>query len=138
MFNSFGTRWRHKSDVVDGRRRHVFDDADDDDIDSSFDTFVSQTGIHSYDPDQLLLLPNQVLEMDSVTFCKDVATVAPCFISSNYNDVRITDASLYDVTTSGLLELHDNPTGLILTKAPNGCLWLCKFVSFALFQYLLT
>jgi hypothetical protein len=81
--------------------------------------------IGGYDSDELLLLPNQVLEMDSLSFCKDVASVAPCFISNNYCDVKIRDSSAFSFSDSNKL-LQDSHSGLILTKASNGCLWLCK------------
>jgi len=84
-------------------------------------SFDLSEAIGSYDPDELLLLPSQVLEMDSLTFCKDVASVAPCFMSTS---LGFRECGGFAAESSRLLQ--DNPSGLIFTKASNGCLWLCK------------
>ena len=84
--------------------------------------FDLSEAIGSYDPDELLLLPSEVLEMDSLSFCKDVASVAPCFMSTSFG---FRECGGFAAESNRLLQ--DNPSGLIFTKASNGCLWLCKF-----------
>lgn len=84
-------------------------------------SFDLSEAIGSYDPDELLLLPSQVLEMDSLSFCKDVASVAPCFMSTG---LGFRECGGFAAESNRLLQ--DNPSGLIFTKASNGCLWLCK------------
>ncbi len=84
------------------------------------------------DPDQLFLLPDRVLTMDSLTFREDVASVAPCFITQSYSSNKMSQSLIhsrdYDHNNESnkLLRVLDDTEGLILTRASNGCLWLCK------------
>ena len=83
------------------------------------------------DPDQLFLLPDRVLTMDSLTFREDVASIAPCFITQNCNSKMsnsLVHSRNYDHNNESnkLLRVLDDTEGLILTRASNGCLWLCK------------
>ena len=83
------------------------------------------------DPDQLFLLPDRVLTMDSLTFREDVASIAPCFITQNCNSKMsnsLVHSRDYDHNNESnkLLRVLDDTEGLILTRASNGCLWLCK------------
>jgi hypothetical protein len=77
------------------------------------------------DPDQLFLLPDRVLTMDSMTFREDVASVAPCFITANRTANNNNGCEQTSVS-SKLLRVLDDTEGLILSRASNGYLWLCK------------
>ncbi len=74
--------------------------------------------------DQLFLLPDRVLGMDSLSFREDVAAVAPDFLhlknSPPHNSLDSTDSNRSSVR---VLEDID---GLVFARASNGCLWLCK------------
>lgn len=79
------------------------------------------------DNDELFLLPDRVLGMDSLTFREDVAAVAPSLIaaaaagSSPHNSLDSTDSGKS-------LRLLDDTEGLRIVRASDGCrtLWLCK------------
>ena len=98
------------------------------------------------DDDQLFLLPESVLGMDSISFREDVASIAPSFIPnfgsgygggvgancSPHNSLDSTDSnrSLRPIeehpgaATGGVV---GTPDGLRMARASNGCktLWLC-------------
>ena len=91
----------------------------------------SLNAVANGDPDQLFLLPDRVLTMDSLTFREDVASIAPCFITQNYHNSGKMSQSLvgefdHNNESNKLLRVLDDTEGLILTRASNGCLWLCK------------
>ncbi|XP_071746885.1 uncharacterized protein [Lepeophtheirus salmonis] len=69
------------------------------------------------DPDQLFLLPDSVLAMDSFTFREDVNSIAPNFLNSS--------------ETNRSLRLLEDIEGFRLARASDGCrtLWLCDATS---------
>lgn len=104
-------------------------------------------GADDGDNDQLFLLPESVLGMDSISFREDVASIAPSFIpnfSSGYGGVNNSPHNSLDSTDSNRslrpIEEHPSaaaaggvavvgtPDGLRMARASNGCktLWLCK------------
>lgn len=115
------------------------------------------------DPDQLFLLPDRVLTVDSLTFREEMAAVAPEFLSPvtpttpsssrsahfannvNNNNHSSTHSFTNNASNGYSIELPpstssldsndsnrssvrlvDDTEGLIITRACNGCLWLCK------------
>ena len=97
------------------------------------------------DPDQLFLLPDRVLTVDSLTFREELAAVAPTFLSPvtpttpsgggfgklNANNNNGPPHSSLDSTDSNRsVRLADDTEGLIITRACNGCLWLCESIIF--------
>ena len=95
------------------------------------------------DNDQLFLLPESVLGMDSISFREDVASIAPSFIPnfganiSPHNSLDSTDSnrSLRPIeehpaatAAAGGVAVLGTPDGLRMARASNGCktLWLCK------------
>ena len=110
------------------------------------------------DNDQLFLLPESVLGMDSISFREDVASIAPSFIPnfggygggggancSPHNSLDSTDSnrSLRPIeehpaaAAAGGVAVVGTPDGLRMARASNGCktLWLCK-TKRALFSFL--
>ena len=110
------------------------------------------------DNDQLFLLPESVLGMDSISFREDVASIAPSFIPnfggygggggancSPHNSLDSTDSnrSLRPIeehpaaAAAGGVAVVGTPDGLRMARASNGCktLWLCKMKR-ALFSFL--
>lgn len=135
------------------------------------------------DPDQLFLLPDRVLAVDSLTFREEIAAVAPAFLSpvtptggsqamsqfgarpfndpvkdNNMKNTQLDElldkntlegpvgvkgeevepaygSSLYSTTGSfrSSVCLFDDTEGLIITRACNGCLWLCKCLELAMY-----
>lgn len=98
------------------------------------------------DPDQLFLLPDRVLTVDSLTFREELAAVAPSFLSpvtptapqpppsgvgfgklNNNNNNNPPHSSLDSTDSNRSVRLADDTEGLIFTRACNGCLWLCEF-----------
>ena len=79
------------------------------------------------DMDQLFLLPDRVLGMDSLSFREDVAAVAPDFLSSVHlkNSPPHNSLDSTDSNKSSVRVLEDTD-GLVFARASNGCLWLCK------------
>ena len=79
------------------------------------------------DMDQLFLLPDRVLGMDSLSFREDVAAVAPDFLSSVHlkNSPPHNSLDSTDSNRSSVRVLEDTE-GLVFARASNGCLWLCK------------
>ena len=90
------------------------------------------------DDDQLFLLPESVLGMDSISFREDVASIAPSFIPnfgatqqpcSPHNSLDSTDSnrSLRPIEEHPVAVVG-TPDGLRMARASNGCktLWLCK------------
>lgn len=80
----------------------------------------------SADMDQLFLLPDRVLGMDSLSFREDVAAVAPDFLSNLKNSPPHNSLDSTDSNRSSVRVLEDTE-GLVFARASNGCLWLCKF-----------
>ena len=81
------------------------------------------------DGDELFLLPESVLTMDSASFREDVASVAPSFLSGGHGNTNGSPHNSMDSTDSNRsLKLCDDTEGLRLARASNGCktLWLCK------------
>ena len=98
------------------------------------------------DPDQLFLLPDRVLTVDSLTFREELAAVAPTFLSpvtptapppggggggfgklnNNNNNNHPPHSSLDSTDSNRSVRLADDTEGLIITRACNGCLWLCE------------
>ena len=104
-------------------------------------------GADDGDNDQLFLLPESVLGMDSISFREDVASIAPSFIPnfggygggancSPHNSLDSTDSnrSLRPIeehpaaAVAGGVAVVGTPDGLRMARASNGCktLWLCK------------
>ena len=81
------------------------------------------------DMDQLFLLPDSVLGMDSLSFREDVAAVAPDFISNLKNSPPHNSLDSTDSNRSSVRVLEDTE-GLVFARASNGCLWLCKSILF--------
>ena len=79
------------------------------------------------DMDQLFLLPDRVLAMDSLDFREDVAAVAPDFLTSTHlkNTPPHNSLDSTDSNRSSVRVLEDSE-GLVFARASNGCLWLCK------------
>ena len=76
--------------------------------------------------DQLFLLPDAVLGMDSLSFREDVAAVAPDFLSTHFkNSPPHNSLDSTDSNRSSVRVLEDTE-GLVFARASNGCLWLCK------------
>ena len=101
------------------------------------------------DPDELFLLPDRVLTVDSITFREELASVAPAFLSpmtpTNPPGIAFgvkqvqpnpssSDQSRYlphnslesNDSNKSSVRLLDDTEGLIITRACKGCLWLCK------------
>ena len=119
-----------------------------------------EAGEGEADNDQLFLLPESVLGMDSISFREDVASIAPSFIPnfggyggggggancSPHNSLDSTDSnrSLRPIeehpaaaAAAGGVAVVGTPDGLRMARASNGCktLWLCK-TKRALFSFL--
>ena len=109
---------------------------------ATLDTMLSDgsEGSPDGDPDQLFLLPDRVLTVDSLTFREELAAVAPTFLSpvtpttpsgggfgkiNNANQLPHSSLESTDSNRSSV-RLVDDTEGLIITRACNGCLWLCK------------
>jgi hypothetical protein len=90
------------------------------------DALDSLSDVTQGDPDQLFLLPDRVLAMDSLTFREDVASVAPSFLTQSMLSRSHHPNSSFQNEPSKPRRLLDDTGGLILSKAANGCLWLCK------------
>ena len=104
-----------------------------------FDTVVLLDCLSGDDnDDQLFLLPDRVLAMDSISFREDVAGISPSFIpgggggansQSPHNSLDSTDSnrSLKPIEESPSV-VAGTPDGLRMARASNGCgtLWLCK------------
>ena len=88
-------------------------------------------GGENIDDDQLFLLPDSILAMDSISFREDVAAVAPSFLPPQ-NQNSPPHNSLDSTDSSRSLKLQDDTEGIKLVRASNGCrtLWLCKYLSF--------
>ena len=104
------------------------------------------------DEDQLFLLPERVLAMDSLSFREDVASIAPSFLpahhhlmlnnnnnnssnNSNHNHLSSSNNnsvsphnSLDSTDSNKSVRLADDKEGLKIVRASDGCktLWLCK------------
>ena len=80
--------------------------------------------------DELFLLPDRVLAMDSISFREDVAAIAPSFLPNFHaNGNSNSPHNSLDSSDSGKsLRLADDTEGLRLARASDGCrtLWLCK------------
>ena len=103
-----------------------------------------EAGEGEADNDQLFLLPESVLGMDSISFREDVASIAPSFIPnfgaavtqqpcSPHNSLDSTDSnrSLRPIEEHPHpLAVVGTPDGLRMARASNGCktLWLCKIM----------
>ena len=104
-----------------------------------------EAGEGEADNDQLFLLPESVLGMDSISFREDVASIAPSFIPnfgaavtqqlpcSPHNSLDSTDSnrSLRPIEEHPHpLAVVGTPDGLRMARASNGCktLWLCKMI----------
>jgi len=86
------------------------------------DTEISPS---SPEMDQLFLLPDAVLGMDSLSFREDVAAVAPDFLSTHFkNSPPHNSLDSTDSNRSSVRVLEDTE-GLVFARASNGCLWLC-------------
>ncbi|XP_071746878.1 uncharacterized protein [Lepeophtheirus salmonis] len=89
------------------------------------------------DPDQLFLLPDSVLAMDSFTFREDVNSIAPNFLSNSISSNSSTSSkhsphhSLDSSETNRSLRLLEDIEGFRLARASDGCrtLWLCDATS---------
>ena len=102
------------------------------------------------DPDELFLLPDRVLTVDSITFREELASVAPAFLSpmtpttpssglpfgatkhilpnsSEQNKCLPHHSLESDDSNRSSVRLLDDTEGLIITRACKGCLWLCKY-----------
>ena len=107
------------------------------------------------DPDQLFLLPDRVLTVDSLTFREELAAVAPAFLSpvtptatpvattpgvgfGKLNNNNGPPHSSLDSTDSNRsVRLADDTEGLIITHQGliNGCLWLCELNLLQFFKW---
>ncbi len=76
--------------------------------------------------DELFLLPESILSMDSASFREDVASVAPSLLRQQNNSPH---NSLDSTDSARSLRLADDTEGLRLARASDGCktLWLCKW-----------
>ena len=87
-----------------------------------------ESPLESPEMDQLFLLPDSVLGMDSLSFREDVAAVAPDFLSTHFkNSPPHNSLDSTDSNRSSVRVLEDTE-GLVFARASNGCLWLCKFI----------
>ena len=90
--------------------------------------------------DELFLLPESVLTMDSASFREDVRSVAPSLIPKNHNNNNSNNAlcnnfgsphnSLDSTDSAKSLRLLEDSEGLRMARASQGCktLWLCKWL----------
>jgi len=84
-----------------------------------------ESPLESPEMDQLFLLPDSVLGMDSLSFREDVAAVAPDFLSTHFkNSPPHNSLDSTDSNRSSVRVLEDTE-GLVFARASNGCLWLC-------------
>lgn len=79
--------------------------------------------------DQLFLLPDRVLGMDSLSFREDVAAVAPDFLILNKNYPPHNSLDSTDSNRSSVHRVLEDVEGLVFARASKGCLWLCKIFS---------
>lgn len=89
-----------------------------------------------HDDDQLFLLPDRVLAMDSISFREDVAAIAPGFLPRQQQQQQSNNSphnSLDSTDSNRSLKLLEDTEGLRLARASDGCrtLWLCKFTFLA-------
>lgn len=103
---------------------------------------LPESGDGDDSPDELFLLPESVLAMDSASFREDVASIAPSFHFGNScgNSNVSPHNSLDSSDSSKSLKLLEDSDGLRLARASNGCktLWLCKFYMKMLHLFLLS
>ncbi len=102
-----------------------------------------EDGMDACSGDELFLLPESVLAMDSVSFREDVRSVAPSLIPKNNNNSSNSQSSnalsnnfgsphnsLDSTDSAKSLRLLEDSEGLRMARASQGCktLWLCKWL----------